>query len=166
LISIAKYRSKENIITGLYLFAVIFTYSAFVGLFSGVTAHVYNKHVLRFKRFFTTRAILPAADKSFFATLNVIVVNVLYELILCIEFNTAIAPVAMSFYKVTGFIFNIRCVRGRTIVLVYLVSMTTIIMGNILSMSNNTNQSFVFLSPLYVICRCAVRFDLCNDPRC
>lgn len=54
-------------------------YSALVWFLSGVSSHMHNQHVLRFKRFLSSRTSFPSAHKRFFVSMDVIIVNVLQE---------------------------------------------------------------------------------------
>jgi hypothetical protein len=59
-----------------------YNYRAFMRFFAGVSSHVHDKHILRFKWLFLPRALLPSADKTLFVCMNMIVIDVLYKIVL------------------------------------------------------------------------------------
>lgn len=85
------------------------TYCALMRLLASMTAHVNDKHVLSFERFFVARASLPAADKRFLIAVNMIGVDVTDKLILREEFEAAASPMTVRFEENAPVIF---CVCG------------------------------------------------------
>jgi hypothetical protein len=59
-----------------------FTHGTLVRFFSSMSSHMHNQHVLSFKRFFFSRAFFPTANKTFFVSVYMIVVDMFYEIIL------------------------------------------------------------------------------------
>ena len=74
---------------------IINAYRTFVRLFSSMTSHVHQKHVLCFKRLLFSHAPLPTTDKLLAAVLvDVIAVHVLNELLEMLALLVAVSPAA------------------------------------------------------------------------
>lgn len=72
-----------------------------MGLFTCMPSHVNDKHVLGLEWFFLSGTILPSANKALFVGMNMVIVDVLYEIILSREFETAVSPMAVRLYKIS-----------------------------------------------------------------
>lgn len=135
-----------------------------MGFFSSVPTHVHNKHILCLEGLFTSRTALPAADESLFVALDVIIVDMFNEFILCTKFNVAIEPVTICLDKITRLILYICCIRCCAVIFIHWVpvSLTIIILANV----DCSHSSFCPLSTLRNICWGAVRLYLSNIVRC
>lgn len=78
-----------------------------MGLLSRVPSHVNHQHVLRLEWFLVPGAFLPSAHERLLIRVDVVVVDVLHELVLGVELQRAIPPVAVGFNEISGFILRI-----------------------------------------------------------
>lgn len=79
---------------------------------AGVSTHMNHQHVLRLERFLLTAAILPSADERLLVGMDVIVVDVLHQLILCGKLEAAFTPMAIRLNEVARFILQIGGVHN------------------------------------------------------
>lgn len=64
------------------LFVISNTYRTLVRLFSGVSSHMHDQHVLSFKWLFFPRAFFPTADEAFLICVDMIVIDMFHQIIL------------------------------------------------------------------------------------
>lgn len=94
------------------------SYRAFMRFLARMSTHVNDQHVLSFEWFLFAGAFLPATDETLFVGVNVVVVDVFHQIVLCGEFFVAIAPVAMRFNEIAWLVLH-RVTRSIVTVVVH-----------------------------------------------
>lgn len=85
-----------------------------MGLLSSMPSHVHHQHVLCLERFLVPGAVLPPTNERFFVRVNVIVVDVFDQLVLGVELQRAISPMAIGFNEISRLILGVRRVHLGT----------------------------------------------------